>query len=438
MAKHHLEPLPTQMGPLQKGFSFSYKPGYNVLVGKNNSGKTNILQYIYDRLYRPSGAKNDLCIIPASRSNIRRDFQIGSSTLGNLNNALFESYLRVEKGPVSNEGIPVNVSELTAILLQEEGLFDQMSEFRKLTEEFGFPTFDLKETQTAFFGSIPAVYQGSGLRSIVATLACLTVPRIKNIIIDEPENSLEPILQKKLATVLKYYSKNKNIFVATHSHLFLDREDPERNHVVSKKNEIVDIEIIKNEEGLVNTTFNLLGSSLSDLYFPNNFLIVEGASDQQICEKIVSLHGKTPLDLKVVSAQGQEQVKNLAIAVENNIKPLVVGTSPYKNKVVVLVDSSVGTELKEDAYIKTMISEGRFIELNAASLEEYIPEELYSLISLEKSHVRDQINTSRYDQKKAIKEDVSKKIAEKIDSVDIARTHLGKIVEAVEKGLGIG
>jgi hypothetical protein len=48
----------------------------------------------------------------------------------------------------------------------------------------------------------------------------------------------------------------------------------------------------------------LLGSSAEDLFFSNNFLIVEGATDQIIAEKIMELKGIGRTKIKVVSASG--------------------------------------------------------------------------------------------------------------------------------------
>jgi hypothetical protein len=42
---------------------------------------------------------------------------------------------------------------------------------------------------------------------------------------------------------------------------------------------------VGSREQLYDVTFDLLGSSTEDLFFPHNYLIVEGASDQVIAER---------------------------------------------------------------------------------------------------------------------------------------------------------
>jgi predicted ATPase len=76
--------------------------------------------------------------------------------------------------------------------------------------------------------------QGSGLRGLLPILAALTHPNIQVVLIDEPEISLEPRLQKVLRDVLVEKSEQKVIVIATHSHLFLHRDVTGANQVVSR------------------------------------------------------------------------------------------------------------------------------------------------------------------------------------------------------------
>jgi hypothetical protein len=132
-------------------------------------------------------------------------------------------------------------------------------------------------------------------------------------------------------------ANDKTIIVATQSHLFLNREYPNANIIAEIRDGYCILEQVSDRNKLFDTTYNLLGSSLSDLFFPNNFLIVEGSSDQVICEKCAELLEIPQEQVKVVSANGLDNVENSFQAIENTLKPLIMNTSPYSKKVVVLI-----------------------------------------------------------------------------------------------------
>ncbi len=82
----------------------------------------------------------------------------------------------------------------------------------------------------------------SGTRLFLGILAALMDERFAHIAIDEPELGLSPILQRKLSDIIirgedrtKLLPHNPKIIVSTHSHLFLDKDNPSNNYVVKKK-----------------------------------------------------------------------------------------------------------------------------------------------------------------------------------------------------------
>jgi len=77
--------------------------------------------------------------------------------------------------------------------------------------------------------------------------------------------------------------------------------------MVSNTNGSVSVKPVASKEQLMDVTFTLLGNSTQDLFFPANFLVVEGAFDQAICEKVASLLGITPWHVKVLSSAGRKR-----------------------------------------------------------------------------------------------------------------------------------
>lgn len=118
------------------------------------------------------------------------------------------------------------------------------------------------------------------------------------IIIDEPELSLHPALQKKLANLFAEYSKNRQILIATHSPHFIDwkwlsngakliRVIREENGISTYLLQAETTKIIKNlTEDIHNP--HVLGSDAKEAFFlENNIILVEGQEDVIIYQKIM-------------------------------------------------------------------------------------------------------------------------------------------------------
>ncbi|AYB34915.1 ATP-dependent nuclease [Chryseolinea soli] len=130
------------------------------------------------------------------------------------------------------------------------------------------------------------ITQGTGARSVFPIIIQLFNPEVALLSIDEPELALEAGMQKILFKVIKEASQGlggfprKRIILATHSHLFLDRIAPTNNFQVSKKNGTVEIKQLQDHKSIEYATYQLLGHTPADLFFPSNIIIVEGAIDQ--------------------------------------------------------------------------------------------------------------------------------------------------------------
>ncbi|MCX6811764.1 MAG: AAA family ATPase [Candidatus Berkelbacteria bacterium] len=439
-----------QYGALQPSFSFETTEGYNVLVGANNSGKSSILQMIFkefllnrDNKYTEIiGEKNIfemICLILSDRNYVHPSGQTGDKTFENYNKTLFnliklspKSYGEVDQ---SDSARPSS-NELSRLLSDTDPDY-QVDEMKKLLEKLGLPPFSRKKMLRIIIDEdgIEISNQGSGFRAVFPILAAITNPDIKILLIDEPELSLEPKLQKKLRDLFYEVSEEKEIVIATQSNLFLNRKNYNNNFKIIKKEGNVTFEKINSEDELSTLTFNLLGNELADLFFPENFLIVEGLSDQVITEKALALIDEEQAkNIKVLSAGGDAtKTKKTLSAIEDNLKPLLAINSPYKERVVVMIDNQgknnpVVASLKE--YLKDHL-----VELDKQSIEEYVDPSIYEKSGLVKDEVINNIRTNKSNQKELneIKKDVSSKIAESLTPEDLEKIPL--IKEAAEKAL---
>jgi predicted ATP-dependent endonuclease of OLD family len=423
-----------QYGALSHGFNFTLPDvGYVAITGPNNSGKSSILQYIFKDLFVRNVAPFDQSsnvIIFTERIHVLPDTQPSTESLAYYNNAVYQ---QINTAILNHDDSKLASNRLPRLLLNHSSLLDQVSELNKMLERLQLPTFKLSGSQNIVFEDIAIQVQGSGLRSLFYILSALTDDKLHCILIDEPELALEPRLQRVLRDLLEEKAKDKLIIVATHSNLFLNRTVVTNNYKTSFNpgTRSSNISQLTDEQELYDITFNLLGSSLVDLYFPENYLIVEGTSDQIICERLQELLNINKNRIKVLSASGIDNIKNTYRSVVNSLKPLVINGSPYAKKIVALVDA---TDKSSSNYIeikKTLNS--RLYTLPNDSLEEYLSEEFYELAGRNKDEDLAKIAQLKSDhlQLGQFKKEISNAIAPILTEANISSLQV--MIDALKK-----
>ncbi len=243
------------------------------------------------------------------------------------------------------------------------------------------------------FSSMPEVtiagrnprFQGTGARMVLGIVVQLFCPDVKFLCIDEPELSLEPRAQKVLFSLVKKAVlgedgvPKKQILIATHSHVFLDKDVPTNNYKVTKIEEKIRIEQIQDESQLQGEVYNLLGNSPSDLFFPGNIVVVEGRSDRDFLFGVYSLlkSKKIISERKVVFhfVEGIEKAKLGAIAVDEMLKTQSY-ISVYRDKICGLFDAPNNKSAIKviNEVIHYFKDDGtRFVTLEKDAIEYYYP-----------------------------------------------------------------
>ncbi len=215
----------------------------------------------------------------------------------------------------------------------------------------------------------------TGTRLLMTMLGICMDKRFTTILIDEPELGLSPKIQEAFSDFLFNESRRsqifphlENIYIATHSHLFLDRKDPENNFIISKNGNTVSITKIKTISELHRLQFNLLGNSLERIFLPSAFVIVEGPSDFKYLKRLIEL--KFP-DKRITIADGQGDVKRV---VNSTIETLGgdLNKSPYKDRLFVVNDSVTSPGLKAILAQKGIIGD-KFISWDKNGIEYLYP-----------------------------------------------------------------
>lgn len=181
----------------------------------------------------------------------------------------------------------------------------------------------------------------TGTRLLMTILGICMDRRYSIMLIDEPELGLGPRVQQSLAAFFqddaerkKYFPHLDQVFITTHSHLFLDRSAIDNNFIVSKSGQDIAIQQTTDIGALHRLQFNLLGNSLEAMFFPSAIVIVEGKTDLEFIERVLLLH--IPGHRVVVtSANGDVQRKFLDLrdAFGDFMK------SPFRTRIFVVMDS---------------------------------------------------------------------------------------------------
>lgn len=186
-------------------------------------------------------------------------------------------------------------------------------------------------------------YGSSGTRLLITLLGILFDERFSVILIDEPEIGLSPKIQAALARFLYDKEQRKDfcphlrqVFVATHSHLFLDRNVISNNFTVMKEKTIVTVQQVQSLSALHQLQFNLLGNELESVFLPSAILIVEGTSDETFLARIMQLH-IPDRRITIVRAGGDGEISKKLNVLKEALGDLF--TSPYHDRLFLVFDS---------------------------------------------------------------------------------------------------
>jgi hypothetical protein len=132
--------------------------------------------------------------------------------------------------------------------------------------------------------------------------------------IEEPETHLHAGYQRKLFNKFKLESKNSQMFVTTHSPIFVDRIDFDNSSIwfVTKEKKITKVERVNVDDGQnLKEILVELGIRMSDVFFAERLLFVEGATEREIIPLIAE---KLKVDLnrkgvEIIAMRGKDTGK---------------------------------------------------------------------------------------------------------------------------------
>lgn len=190
----------------------------------------------------------------------------------------------------------------------------------------------------------------TGTRLLMTMLGICIDERFNTIFIDEPELGLSPKVQQSFSLFLqnkeerkKYFPHLSHIYISTHSHIFLDKNNINNNFIVSKVEKNIDIKQIENISEFHNLQFNLLGNTFESIFLPSAIIVVEGITDLSYIEKIIQSYFP---DKKIIVLSGQGDVKKRVKGISDTLGNLT--SSPFGSRVFVVNDSIHQNNLKDE------------------------------------------------------------------------------------------
>lgn len=346
-----------------------------VFSGPNNCGKTLLLKQLF-LLVGQGGyllACNRFSHVDILNTRKREEHE---------HRRYYDNFVQNYHTSVQNtENNELNLEQVITTLKdqQREKLFKACKDL--LGNEFSLKRTDEENTFSPFYVDMDGEnlrYGSSGTRLLLTLLGILLDERFSVILIDEPEIGLSSRIQAVLARFLyepeprrEFCPHLQQIYVATHSHLFLDKRVLANNHVVRKAGNAVSVKSVVSVGEYHQLQFNMLGNELEAISLPSAIVLVEGESDATFLGKVVQLHIPNRR-VSIVRAGGEgEALKKL-----NFFKEAFgdLATSPYRDRLFVILDKQISVRVSriESQGIPT----NNIVLLTQNGIEYYYPEEL--------------------------------------------------------------
>lgn len=349
----------------------------NLLLGPNSSGKTKFLETLhaflnhsfhrtnesrsqYEHLTKPLLERNtrDQIFIEMNRENIPVEWYTNPDNIPErirLKDRLFKNeadieYKYITAGKSISSRIDTREAENQIVRRSEKNnTSDVMADLvrnRKLVAQIQFEIenlFGIKiskqeigynislNAENRYGNTVFLDDEGRGIRFYVILFFYLYHPKFKILLIDEPENSLHPQLQKIFISRVRELatSRKKQVFLASHSpsmampncvedlktyYVFRPFEDTPRIIQMCDTLPETPNEMKKFESYLPN-----LDSFLSELFFASGIMIVEGPTDRLFLRHIASTTMGYPshYGVSIVESNGLSLMPGLITIIKN-------------------------------------------------------------------------------------------------------------------------
>lgn len=250
-----------------------------------------------------------------------------------------------------------------------------------LGSDFSLKRTDPENSFSPFYVDIDGEnlkYSSTGTRLLLTLLGTLLDERFTVLLVDEPEIGLSPRIQSVLARFL--YDKKqrkelcphlKQLYIATHSHIFLDRKILSNNYILKKDIRTVSVKAVQSVSDFHQLQFDLLGNELESIFLPSAIVIVEGDSDVTYLTKIVQLHIPNR-KVSIIRAGGDGEVQNKLNVLRETFGDFAM--SPYRDRLFVVLDKK--HSLNKERIKRQGVKEEHIFVWSKNGIEYFYPQDL--------------------------------------------------------------
>jgi predicted ATPase len=308
------------------------------IAGANNTGKSLVLKYLKQQLGRSA------YLIGPNRFYHVYHFTLAlrdPNQLDQFENQFNQTFAQDQHNHEQNF-FDLNQIIISLSNTQRIRLFELCGELLgcKLTMKRVAEDNDLSPSYIDMDGQNLAV-GSTGTRLLLTMLGICMDDRFSTILIDEPELGLSPKVQQAFVSFLadpaeraKYFPHLASVYVATHSHLFLNRKDIESNFIVSKEGANIAMAQVRTISEFHRLQFNLLGNSLEAMFLPAAIVVTEGKTDAEYIDRIMGV--RFPSNQISTNSSGGDPKRKL-----QGLKDAFgdLSRSPLRSRIFVVLDS---------------------------------------------------------------------------------------------------
>lgn len=331
---------------------------YAVLVGRNNCGKSYILKTLTNEI-----GQNASYLGPARYQN----FNLLSYSAPNRSRKQqrFNEFINMFRQQFHNiDNSPINLQQSIAELSDKRR--DSLREIVKLL--LGTDT-EIRQTDESnsmsqkyiSVGGQNFSFSSSGVRLVMALITSLLDEDHDTFLIDEPELGISPEAQGVLADFLfdkqhraKYFAHIRTLIFATHSTIFLDRQNISNNFIVEKTGDEITVSQVMSQIDFNKIHFFLLGNRFETLYLPSLIVLVEGKSDYAFIQQVLTTRFPKH-QFSIINANSDTRIKEILYTAKNILTD--IQRSPYRDRLVAVLDSVHGSGLQQSLVSMGMLKE---------------------------------------------------------------------------------
>jgi putative ATP-dependent endonuclease of the OLD family len=209
----------------------------------------------------------------------------------------------------------------------------------------------------------PIASEGGGVQASLNMIFYLKSESQSNFIfaIEEPESHSHFEYQRQLFNVIRKFAENSQVFVSTHSPVFVDRSEPRNTWLVKNVGNETTVERVSE----LREVLDEIGARLSDVFFfAGRIIFVEGQSDEIIVRAFARKAGKDLTDVLIIPVKGKGSTKS-------HLKTwigITKGTIPF----YLILDADAQQEA-EDLVKAGQLKPAEYHVWKRGAIEEYYP-----------------------------------------------------------------